>query len=153
MDSDQTGITDIIIKPIINHFNNIFHVIQLFPHLKMAVFWDIAPYSLVEVHRRFICACCLHHQDDALMEAASTSETKVNIPKDFHLHTRSRENLKSHIPTFSLSFQRVGVSYKHFSFQRVGVSYKHFSLWPVKFSFPLRRFRFRERVLFEKINS
>jgi hypothetical protein len=39
-----------------------------------------------------------------MMEAASTSETSVkfyqtarcNIPKDSHLHTRRRENLKSH---------------------------------------------------------
>jgi hypothetical protein len=30
----------------------------------MAVFWVIAPYSLVEVYRRFRGACCLHHQGD-----------------------------------------------------------------------------------------
>jgi hypothetical protein len=40
-----------------------------------------------------------------MMEAASTSETSVNFyqttrrynPEDSHLHTRRRENLKSHI--------------------------------------------------------
>jgi hypothetical protein len=40
----------------------------------------------------------------AMMEAVSTSETSVNIyqttrriiPEDKHLHTRRRENLKSH---------------------------------------------------------
>jgi hypothetical protein len=40
----------------------------------------------------------------AMMEAASTSETSVNFyqttwckkPEDSHLHTRHRENLKSH---------------------------------------------------------
>jgi hypothetical protein len=40
-----------------------------------------------------------------MMEAANTSETPVNFyqttrrnnPEDGHLHTRSRENLKSHI--------------------------------------------------------
>jgi hypothetical protein len=40
-----------------------------------------------------------------MMEAASTSETSVNFyqttqrnnPEDSHLHTRSRENLKSHL--------------------------------------------------------
>jgi hypothetical protein len=32
--------------------------------VKMAVFWDIAPCSLVEVDRRFRCAYCLHHQGD-----------------------------------------------------------------------------------------
>jgi hypothetical protein len=30
---------------------------------KMAVFWVVAPCSLV-VHRRFGDACCLHHQGD-----------------------------------------------------------------------------------------
>jgi hypothetical protein len=45
------------------------------------------------------------------MEAASTSETSVNfyqttrrnIPEDSHLHTRHRENLKSHLFTNYLS--------------------------------------------------
>jgi hypothetical protein len=40
-----------------------------------------------------------------MMEAASTSETSVNVyqttrpnnPEDSHLHTRRRENLKSHL--------------------------------------------------------
>jgi hypothetical protein len=30
----------------------------------MAVFWVVAPCSLVEVYRRFRGACCLHHQGD-----------------------------------------------------------------------------------------
>jgi hypothetical protein len=29
---------------------------------KIAVFWVVAPCSLVEVHRRFRGTCCLHHQ-------------------------------------------------------------------------------------------
>jgi hypothetical protein len=45
---------------------------------KMAVFWVVAPYSLVEVYRCF--------------RAASN-----NNPEDSHLHTRRRENLKSEI--------------------------------------------------------
>jgi hypothetical protein len=28
----------------------------------MTIFWDVAPYSLVEVYWRFRGACCLHHQ-------------------------------------------------------------------------------------------
>jgi hypothetical protein len=32
--------------------------------LKMAVFWFVAPCSLVEVYRRFGGACCFHHEDD-----------------------------------------------------------------------------------------
>jgi hypothetical protein len=32
--------------------------------MKMAVFWVVAPCSLVEVYRRFKGACCLHHKGD-----------------------------------------------------------------------------------------
>jgi hypothetical protein len=32
--------------------------------MKMAVFWVVAPCNLVEVHRRFRGAWCLHHQGD-----------------------------------------------------------------------------------------
>jgi hypothetical protein len=54
----------------------------------MTVVWDVAPCSLIAL----------------MMEAASTSETSVhfyhttrrNIPEDIQLHTRRRENLKSH---------------------------------------------------------
>jgi hypothetical protein len=71
-------------------------------------FWDIAPYSLVEVNRRFRGLYCLHHQGDyfirLLMEAVRISETSVYynetarryIPEGCNLHTRHRENLKSH---------------------------------------------------------
>jgi hypothetical protein len=31
---------------------------------KMAVFWVVTPYSLLEVYQRFIGPCCLHHQGD-----------------------------------------------------------------------------------------
>jgi hypothetical protein len=31
-------------------------------NMKMAVFWDVAPCSLVEVYRSFRGACCFHHQ-------------------------------------------------------------------------------------------
>jgi hypothetical protein len=40
----------------------------------MAVFWEVAQYSLVEVSRRFRGACCLHHQGDL----ASLSWTLLN---------------------------------------------------------------------------
>jgi hypothetical protein len=32
--------------------------------MKMAVFWVVAPGSLVEVYRRFRGTCYLHHQGD-----------------------------------------------------------------------------------------
>jgi hypothetical protein len=67
------------------------------PSVKMTVFWDVAPCSLVELYRHFRGA-------DLMMEAASASETSVNfyqttrrnIPEDSHLHTPRRENLKFH---------------------------------------------------------
>jgi hypothetical protein len=31
---------------------------------KMAVFWVVAPCSLVEIYQRFRGPCCLHHQGD-----------------------------------------------------------------------------------------
>jgi hypothetical protein len=74
---------------------------------KMAVFWVVAPCSLVEVHQSFRGPCCLHQQGGLIvlmMEAAITSETLVNLyqttrrynPKDSHLRTHRRENLKSY---------------------------------------------------------
>jgi hypothetical protein len=32
--------------------------------MKMAVFWDVAPCSVVEVYQRFRGPCCLHHHGD-----------------------------------------------------------------------------------------
>jgi hypothetical protein len=32
--------------------------------MKMAAFWDVAACSVVQLHRRFSGAFCLHHQDD-----------------------------------------------------------------------------------------
>jgi hypothetical protein len=44
----------------------------------MAVFWVVAPCSLVEVYQRFRGPCCLHHQGDSLsrwkVEGKSYSE-------------------------------------------------------------------------------
>jgi hypothetical protein len=47
----------------------------------MAVSWDVAPCSLVDIDRRFREAYYLHHQDALMMEAVS------NISEDRHLHT------------------------------------------------------------------
>jgi hypothetical protein len=59
---------------------------------KMAVFWFVAPCSLVEFYQRFRGPCCLHHQGD---RPARTSETLVNFyqttrcynPEDSHLQS------------------------------------------------------------------
>jgi hypothetical protein len=71
--------------------------------LKMAVFWVVAPCSMVEVYRHFRGPFCLHHQGDGVMEAARTSETLVNFyqttrrcnPKDSRFHTHRRQNLRA----------------------------------------------------------
>jgi hypothetical protein len=64
--------------------------------MKMAVFWVVAPSSLVEVYQYFRSTCCLHHQGALMMEAASTSEMSVNFyqttwcynPADSHLQIK-----------------------------------------------------------------
>jgi hypothetical protein len=49
--------------------------------MKVTVFWDVAPCSLVEVYQHFRGACCLHHQDiiTLMLEAVTTPETSVNF--------------------------------------------------------------------------
>jgi hypothetical protein len=42
------------------------------------VFWDVPPYSLVDVNRRFSGACCLYRQGD---KVASASEMSVNFTR------------------------------------------------------------------------
>jgi hypothetical protein len=77
--------------------------------LKMAVFLIVMPCRLIEINRRFRCACCsnikaMSRPDDG---GSNTSETPANIyqttrrnnSEDSHLHTRRRENLKSHLET------------------------------------------------------
>jgi hypothetical protein len=67
--------------------------------MKIAVFWDVAPCSLVEV-LEVLAASIIRAM---MMEAARISETFVNsnqtirrsIPEHSDLHTRRRENLKS----------------------------------------------------------
>jgi hypothetical protein len=67
----------------------------------MAVFWVVAPCSLLEVYQRWLIAL--------MMKAASISETSINFyqttwrnhQEDWHLHARRRENIKSHKNTRS----------------------------------------------------
>jgi hypothetical protein len=48
--------------PVTVHFNPVSSQLMLFTSMKMTVFWDTAPCSLVEVYRRFRGALYLHHQ-------------------------------------------------------------------------------------------
>jgi hypothetical protein len=62
--------------------------------IKMAVFWVVAPCSLVWVYQHFRSLYCFHHQGALMMEAVQTSEMLVNPyqstwcynPKDSNLH-------------------------------------------------------------------
>jgi hypothetical protein len=49
--------------------------------MKVTIFWDFAPCSLVEAYRRFRGACFLHRQGTRFREmvAASISETSVSF--------------------------------------------------------------------------
>jgi hypothetical protein len=88
----------------------------------MAVFWVVAPCSVVEVYQRFRGPCRFHLQFDELialmMEAARTSETLVNFyqttlrykPEDSHLRTHRRQNLKSYKVT--AEFQHTSALYE-----------------------------------------
>jgi hypothetical protein len=77
--------------------------------LKMDVFWDVAPYSLVEVNRHFGGTSCLHHQGET---------TWRNIPEDSQLHTRRRENLKSHLVEYGSDYCLVVSKVKRQTFNK-----------------------------------
>jgi hypothetical protein len=52
--------------------------------MKMVVFWDVAPCSLVDTDPHFRGAYCLHHQDDETSVNIHQT-TQSNIPEDSHL--------------------------------------------------------------------
>jgi hypothetical protein len=71
---------------------------------KFRVFWDIPKCSQIDVDRRFTGACAQGSFIVLVMEAASTSETSVDIdlttrryiPVDSEFYNRLLENLKSY---------------------------------------------------------
>jgi hypothetical protein len=73
-----------------------------------------------------------------MTEAASTSETSVsfyqttrcNIPEDSHLHTRRRENLKSHLVSVLLTARGLTSSLLRPLFFR---QFSSFNVWSVNF--------------------
>jgi hypothetical protein len=67
----------------------------------MALFWVVAPCSLVDVYQRFRGPCSLHHQSEQyvialIIEAARTSETLVNFYQITHRYNPE----DSHLPSF-----------------------------------------------------
>jgi hypothetical protein len=71
--------------------------------MKVTAFWDIAPYSLVEVNRRFRRTYCLHHQDDEFKKMKSklnyviSPEGTVIFKQDSVVHFLIRLVLKEPI--------------------------------------------------------
>jgi hypothetical protein len=63
---------------------------------QMAAFWNVASCVLVDIHRRFGGAYCLHHQGDefSVTPASIYQTTSCSVPEDSHLLNRRRENLK-----------------------------------------------------------
>jgi hypothetical protein len=60
--------------------------------MKMTVFWDVSPCSLVEVYRRFRGAYCLHHQgahhhrlDDGVSQDGDLGQAVVNTGMDIRV--------------------------------------------------------------------
>jgi hypothetical protein len=53
----------LLLDPDFSHLNPV-HSVWSMSLIKMTVFWNTAPCSLVEVYRRFWGAYCLHHQSD-----------------------------------------------------------------------------------------
>jgi hypothetical protein len=39
--------------------------VQVRSSLKMTIFWDAAPFSLIQIDGCFRCAYCIHHQDSS----------------------------------------------------------------------------------------
>jgi hypothetical protein len=71
-----------------------------------AVFWVVAPCSLVEVYQRFGGPFCLLHQGDEKAARGYQTTQRYN-PEDSHLRTHRRENLKSYSQSLCFSDQRL----------------------------------------------
>jgi hypothetical protein len=72
------------------HKNKVRFQILTAASMKLAVFWDVAPFSLAVACRRFGLIALM-------MEAASTSETSVNFYQTTRRNNHRRENLKTYL--------------------------------------------------------
>jgi hypothetical protein len=70
--------------------------VQLIPmfRMKITVFWNIVPCSLVENNWSFRGAYGCHHQ--GISQFLLNYMAQCSIPEDSHLHTHQHDNLKSH---------------------------------------------------------
>jgi hypothetical protein len=57
---------------------------------EMAVFWVVAPCSLVEVYQRFRGPCCLHHQGELV---SSINNNKKNTKDDKNNNNNNNQGL------------------------------------------------------------
>jgi hypothetical protein len=83
-----------------------FHVLMA-ASMKMTVFRVVAPCSLVEVYQRLRGACCLHPSSTItalMMEAASTSETSVNLYQTVQCNNQEDSHLYSWPYYHSITF-------------------------------------------------
>jgi hypothetical protein len=83
---------------------------------KMAVFWVVAPWSLVEVYQRFRGPCYLHHQGD--------ETTRRYNPEDSH-QTKHRIKAKIYIWLYRLNSHMQDV----IAVSQIGISSKGRSLF------------------------
>jgi hypothetical protein len=61
----------------------------------MAVFWVVAPCSLVEVYQRFGGPCCLHHQGDLNLHLRLVK--RLEKERQNKQHELVRENYMAHL--------------------------------------------------------
>jgi hypothetical protein len=54
--------------------------------MKIAVFWVVAPCSLVEVYQRFRGPCCLHHQGDRRLDDGGRKGSLEILANVFHIY-------------------------------------------------------------------
>jgi hypothetical protein len=61
--------------------------------MKKSIFWDAAPFSLVDIGRCFRGTYCLYYQGDETVNSSEAlvnirQTTRRNIPEDSHLNLR-----------------------------------------------------------------
>jgi hypothetical protein len=56
----------------------------------MTVFWDVAPYSVVETDRRFRDACCFTYQGDCTIWLYSTEDSHFQYNSALHVAQTER---------------------------------------------------------------